>query len=346
MKQIITIWGGTWTFNLVSGLKKIPDVFVNTIVTMSDDGGSTWFLRDEYGILPPGDLRRALVALSEGKKSIFLRKLFSYRFKSGLLKGHNLGNLIMMAAEDIEWDYWKALDELEEMLWITKWKVFPATLEKTRLVAKLETGEYIIWETNIDIPKHSWNEKIVDLFVVKEEYAHILKKIKEFGKEQIFEVVLEQALEDKPLHNPFLEEILEKADYILIGPGDLYTSILPNILVWKMQDLLKKSKAKKIYIANLFTKFGETNDFALSDFLKVFEKYLWKDFFDYIIVQDWDKVALPEDIILQYEAENKKIVKTDINSDKIVKANVVNLDGMIRHDKNKLAGVISDILWN
>jgi hypothetical protein len=80
--------------------------------------------------------------------------------------------------------------------------------------------------------------------------------------------------------------------------------------------------------------------------LKVFEKYLWKDFFDYIIVQDWDKVALPEDIILQYEAENKKIVKTDINSDKIVKANVVNLDGMIRHDKNKLAGVISDILWN
>ncbi len=344
MKQIVTIWWGTWTFNLVSGIKTLSDIFINAIVTMSDDWWSTWYLRDEYWILPPWDLRRALVALSDDSKSFFLRKIFSYRFKSGLLEGHNLWNLIMMAAEDIEQDYWKALNKLEEMLWITKWKVFPATLEKTRLIALLDSGEYIIWEKNIDIPKHAWVEKIIKLRVVKEEYANILKKIKEAWKKDIFNTVLQFSLQEKPLHNKVLEKIIFNADYIIIWPGDLYTSLMPNILIWDMITLLKHSSAKKIYIASLFTKFWETNKFKLSDFLFEFEKHLWKNFFDYILVQDWKKVKIPKKLMLQYRKEWKSIVINNVNRNNIIKADLINYDALIRHDKNKLAEVLNKII--
>ena len=349
MRQILTIWGGSWTFNLVSWLKKIDNVFINTLVTMSDDGWSTGFLRDEYGILPPGDLRRALVALSDENKSRFLRKLFSYRFSWWLLNWQNLWNLIMMAAEQIEWDYWKALDELEEMLWITKWKVFPATFEKTRLIAKLENGDYVIWETNIDIPKHNADIKIADFWVVKEEYAKILQKIKNFGKNQIFELVFKQALEDSPRENSVLAEIFEKVDYIIIWPGDLYTSILPNILVWNVARMLKNSKAKKIFVLNLFTKYWETNWYKLSDFLEVFKKYLGDDIFDYILVQNWDKANVPKKLLKKYENEKKEIIKIDLDDERIIKSDLINSGDIIRHDKDKLSKAIHNIInmfWN
>jgi len=344
MKNITTIWWGSWTFNLVSWLKKIDDAFINAIVTMSDDWWSTGFLRDEYWILPPGDLRRALVALSPDDRLDFLRKLFSYRFKWWLLDWHNLWNLIMLAAEDIEWDYLKALDSIEELLGITKWKVYPVTLEKTRLICKLQTNRYIIWETNIDIPKHPWEEKIDKLHVIKEEYAFMLKEALKFDKQEIFDLILTEALNKKPLHNKSIEKVIKKSDYIIFWPGDLYTSILPNILVWNMIDLLKNSKAKKIYVWNLFTKYWETNWFKLSDFIKVFEKYLWKDFFDYIIVQDWDKTNIPEEILEKYKSEKKEIVETDIENEKIIKADLISSNDIIRHSKDKLAKVISKIL--
>ena len=344
MKQILTIWWGSWTFNLVSWLKKIENIFINTLVTMSDDGGSTGFLRDEYGILPPGDLRRALVALADEDKSRFLRKLFSYRFEGWLLDGQNLWNLIMMAAEQIEWDYGKALDEIEEMLWISKWKVFPATFEKTRLIANLENWDYIIWETNIDVPKHNWNEKITNFRVVKEEYAKILEKIKNFWKKDIFDIVLKQALEDKPKENPILSNVFDNVDYILIWPGDLYTSILPNILVWNVAELIKRSKAKKIFILNLFTKYWETNWYKLSDFLKVFERYLGEDIFNYILVQDWDNVNVSNDLIQKYLAEKKEIVEIDLSDKRIIKEDLINFGDIIRHDKNKLATAISNLI--
>ena len=327
---------------LVNALKQLENVFINTIVTMSDDWWSTGFLRDEYGISPPGDIRRALVALSSSKKAEFLRKLFAYRFKSWLLKGHNLWNLIMVAAEDIVGEYGKAINFLEELLDIKKGKVYPATFDKTRLVAKLETGEYIVWETNIDIPKHSWNELIKDLWVVKEEYAQILKKAKELWKQEIFDNVFQLALKDNPAHNSFLEKIILEADYIFIWPGDLYTSILPNILVGDVKEFLKKSQATKVYVWNLFTKFWETNNFKLSDFVKVLEKYLWKDFFDLILVHDWGKFPLPSWMQEKYEAEKKQIVKTDISE--VIKADLVNFADLARHDVNKLAKVLHKII--
>ena len=344
MKHILTIWGWSGTFNLVSGLKQLDDVFIHTLVTMSDDGGSTWFLRDEYWILPPGDLRRALVALSDENKSRFLRKLFSYRFSWGLLDWQNLWNLIMMAAEQIEGNYGKALDELEEMLNISKGKVYPATFEKTRLIARLEKGDYIIGETNIDVPKHNWDEKIKNFWVIKEEYAKILEKVKTFNKSEIFKLIFDQALQDYPQHNPILDKIFSQVDYIIVWPGDLYTSILPNILVGNVADLLKKSKAKKIFVLNLFTKYGETNWYNLSDFIKVFEKYIGEDIFDYILVQDWDNVYISDMLLQRYKGENKEIIKIDMDDERIIKVDLINFWDIIRHDKNKLAKAIENII--
>ncbi len=351
MKNIVTIWWWSWTFNLVSGLKNLDNVFINTIVSMSDDGGSTWFLRDEYGILPPGDLRRALVALADDKKAEFLKKLFSYRFTDWFLSGHNLWNLIMKASEDIKWDYIWAIREIEKLFDINKWKVYPVTLEKTRLVAKLENWKYIVWETNIDIPKHNPNLKIIDFWVIKEKYAKILKNMLDNWFFDVvkneFESILTKWIKDKPNYYPEIKDIILNADYIIIWPGDLYTSILPNILIWNIANLLKKSKAKKIYISNLFTKLGETTNFTLSDFLNVFKKYIWEDIFDYILVQNEATLNIDKEILKKYEKEGKKLVKNDIEWDsRVKKADLISTTDVVRHDSKKLMKILDELFKN
>lgn len=344
MKNIITIWWWTWTFNLVSWLKNLKDIFLHVVVTMSDDGGSTWTLRDEYWILPPWDLRRALVALADEDKTSFLRKLFAYRFESWFLEWQNLWNLIMFAAENIEKDYGRSLNELENIFEIKKWKVYPATEEQTRLLAQLENWQYVIWETNIDIPKHNWNIKIKKISVIKQEYAKILELSKKLNQQDIFNFTIKECLDNNPIWNNKLEEVFEKADYIILWPGDLYTSILPNLLVGKNKDLLVNSKAKKIYIWNLFTKFWETNWFKLSDFLRTFEKYLWKDIFDYILVQDYKKLNLSNELLEKYKQEWKEFVETDIEDKRIVSADLITSWTYLRHDKNKIEKVIWQLI--
>jgi len=346
MKYVITIWWWTWTFNLVSALKKIHDVFINSIVTMSDDGWSTWILRDEYWILPPGDLRRALVALADENKSKFLRELFSYRFKDWFLQSQNLWNLIMFASEDILHDYGKALNELENLFEITRGKVFPSTFEKTRLLAQLEDGQYIIWETNIDIPKHNWNIKIKDFWVIKEKYAKILNILKDLEKDDIFYSILENAKKDKTNQNPYLEKIIKNADFIIFWPGDLYTSILPNLLLKNTIDIIKSSKAKKIFICNLFTKFWETNNYKLSNFLNIFKKFFWKDIFDYLLIQDESKLNIPYSLLEKYNSEWKELVKNDIKNDKkIIIKDLVSSWEFLRHDIEKLSFALKDIIY-
>ena len=345
MKYVLTIWWWTWTFNLVSALKKIDDVFINTLVTMSDDGWSTWTLRDEYGILPPWDIRRALVALADDQNSKFLRELFSYRFENWFLAKQSLWNLIMFAAEKITNDYRKALNELEHLFHIKKWKVYPSTIETTRLLAQLENDEYIIWETNIDIPKHDWNIKIKDFWVIKEKYGKILMLLKDiWEQDETFYSLLEKAKKDKPTNNPSLKEVLQKVDYIIFWPGDLYTSILPNLLVWDTIELIKNSKAKKIYIWNLFTKFWETNSYKLSDFLNVFKKCFWEDIFDYILVQDEAKLDISSWLLKKYAKEWKEFIGNDIDDKRIIKKDLVSFWTLLRHDIKKLSDVLNKII--
>ena len=222
VKKIVTIGGGAGSFTVLKGLKKYP-IAITAIVTTFDSGGSSGLLRDEFGILPPGDVRRCLVALSEEEK--ILRRLFMFRFeKKSSLQGHSFGNLFLTALSSIFKDDNLAIEKAGELLNING-KVLPVSLSKSHLCATLEDGTIIEGETNIDIPKHDSESKIKKIF-----------------------------LEPKAKLNSKARKAIMEADIIVVGPGDLYTSIIPNFLVGGMLEAMKKTKAKKIYIANLMTK--------------------------------------------------------------------------------------------
>ena len=312
--KISIIGGGSGIFPILLGLKKyFQNIYA--IVNMADDGGSSGLLREEFGILPPGDIRRALIALSPANKKI-LSQLFSYRFNRGKgLSGHNLGNLIILALEEITGSFQKGIQQLSEIFQISG-QVVPVSFSKTRLYAELKNGKIIKGETNIDIPKHDGNIPIKNIW-----------------------------LKPKPKVNPKVNKIIMNSDLIIIGPGDLYTSIIPNILVPGLKNSLKKTKAKIVYFVNLMTKFGETNNFQASDFLKTIKKYLGERKIDFLIVNN-KKPSLKQ--LSQYSKETAKIVEIDEKNippeTKVIKANLLRKGNLIRHDPLKSAKVITKLL--
>ena len=314
-KKIVVIGGGTGVFTVLTGLKPCFDN-LTAIVTMADDGGSTGILREEFGILPPGDIRRALLALSSSNDKM-LAQLFSYRFKQGFgLTGHTFGNLLITVLERITNDFEKAVNEAGKILSV-KGKVIPVTLGNARLIAELENGQKIVGETNIDIPKHDGHIKIKSV-----------------------------SLKPAVKLNPNAKKAIMKADIVIIGPGDLYTSIIPNLLVDGMKESLKKTKAKKIYISNVMTKFGETNDFKATDFIKTISDYLGKDVLDYAIVNN-KKPSLKK--LASYVKEKSDFVIPDLDKVKTGKISVIKTDLLrsgkfIRHDPAKLCGLIKMLI--
>lgn len=315
--NITTIGWGAGTFNVLYGLKENKNYNLAAIVSVSDSGGSTGELRDQFGILPPGDIRRAIVALSEDTGIV--RKLFEYRFKAGnRIAGHTIGNLLLTALTDITGDFEKGIQELSEMFDV-RGKVIPVTLDDVQLGITLENGEQIIWETNIDIPKHDGNLAIKDAFLIG------------WG-----------------LLNPRAKEALRNSDYIILGPGDLYTSIVPNLLSEGIQEAIHYSNAKIIYVCNIMTKHGETNNFEVEDFVDVIEKYIGKGEMDYVLV---NSAPIRDDLAQKYASEeNKKPVQiTDLTkfkdkSYKIIQRDLINENDYIRHDPIKLSGVIADFV--
>lgn len=314
-KKIVVIGGGTGVYTVLTGLKPY---FSNltAIVTMADDGGSTGILREEFGILPPGDIRRALIALSDSDDKM-LAQLFSYRFDQGFgLTGHSFGNLLITALERITKDFEKAINEAGKILAI-KGRVIPVTLGTSKLVAELEDGEIIKGETNIDIPKHDGHLKI------KRAWLEPPAKI-----------------------NPNAEKAILEADAIIIGPGDLYTSIIPNILVGGMKEALKKTKAKIIYLSNVMTKFGETNDFKASDFIKTVSSYLGQGVLDYAVV---NSKKPPFKNLAFYIKEKSDFVEPDDDLGKnkgvsIIKSDLLRSGKLIRHDPEKLGKLIKMLI--
>ena len=313
-KNIVTIGGGTGTFVVLSALKGF-DFNLSAVVSMCDDGGSTGKLRDDYGVLPPGDIRRSLVALSSATKS--LRKLFDFRFKGGDLDGHSLGNLFLTALEKTEGTFHRAVATASEVLNV-KGRVIPVTLNNVRLQAELENGKVISGETNIDIPKHNPELKITKVFLKPEARA-----------------------------NPEALEAIKKADLIVIGPGDLYTSIIPNFLVGSIAKAVRFSKARKIFICNLMTKNGETNNFSVMDFISAIERYLGKDVLNYVLVNS----KRPGGVRLKRYAEEKaqlvvlpKDYKNRLDKTEILKADLLTKSGLVRHDPKKLANQILNLL--
>ncbi len=310
-KRIVVIGGGTGVFTVLSGLRKYP-YELSAIVSMADDGGSTGVLREEFGILPPGDIRRALVALASGDRKI-LSDLFSYRFEEGWgLAGHNFGNVFLTALERVTGSFSKAVKEAARLLGV-KGEVIPVTLDKTTLFAELADGRIIKGETNIDIPKHD-------------------------GRIKIKKVYLKPAARS----NPEAISAIKQASSIIIGPGDLYTSIIPNLLVKGIVEAIKGSKAKKIYICNLMTKFGETYGFRASDFLKTLEAYLGEGILDYFIIN----CQRPSRSRLKpYLKEKADVVEIDeenlpTKNPIVIKSKLLRKGVLIRHDPDKVARLI------
>jgi len=314
-KKIVTIGGGTGSFVLLRGLREYP-YDITAVVTMFDSGGSSGVLRDEHGVLPPGDIRRCLVALSGGEKEETLRRLFSYRFENGYsLRGHNFGNIFLTALTEVLGNEETAIRESGRLLNI-KGTVLPVSLEKAHLCVELEDTTIIEGETNIDIPRHDGSMRI--------KRAFLRPKVRAYGE---------------------VEKAIEEADIIIIGPGDLYTSLIPNLIVKGVSEAIRNSKAEKIYIMNLMTKWGETNDLKASDCARVVLEYTGLSKFDYTVCNDTN---MPKKLLEKYAAEKKYPVLIDDSLEqytrKNINADVYSGEDILRHDSNKLAKIISDIV--
>ena len=312
MKKIVVIGGGSGIFNVLKGLKNYP-VSITSIVTTFDNGGSTGILRDEFGTLPSGDIRRSLVALSPDTGDSTIRDLFTFRFpKNSSLHGHNFGNLFLQALTSISGSDVSAIKKAAEILGI-KNKILPISTDNSHLYAKLENGKIIKGETNIDIPKHDGSIKIKEVYL---EPSAIIYK-------EAYEAIL-------------------NADVVIIGPGDLYTSILPNVLVEGFTDAIQKTSAKIVYILNIMTKWGETNNFKASDFVKTLLSYLKKDKLDYVICNN---TPIHEDLIKKYEEEKAKQVVIDDSEllkyvQNVICNNIALETDIVRHDAAKIARII------
>ncbi len=321
MKNIVTIGGGTGSYTVLSGLKNLEDVSLTALVSMADDGGSTGVLIGELGVLPPGDVRQCLVALSEHTKVIL--ELMNYRFIDGKLAGHSFGNIFLAALEKVTGDFAEGVEVASDILKV-RGKVIPITKNKAKLIVAFESGESIVGESKID------------------EANLINRKIEKIFYEDDVKISFHAA-----------HSILT-ADYIILGPGDYYTSIIPNVIVAGFKETLKDSKAKIILPINLTNKEGHTNDWKVSDYVHNIEKYLGKRV-DFILVNN--EKPLPEQIeAYKIEITGEVLVKDDMEDPRVIREALLshtifepsNGDkvkrSFIRHDSDKLAACINKII--
>lgn len=306
--NIVVIGGGTGAFTVLSGLRDYP-AHLTAVVTMADDGGSAGVLREEFGILPPGDVRRVLIALSHSDNKL-LSELFNYRFLEGGLSGHAFGNIMLTALERVTGNFEKAIAEASKILGVSG-EVLPVTFDQVRLRAELEDGTVIHGETNIDVPKHDGALKI----------KHV-------------------SLDKKATANPRVLKAIHDADLIVIGPGDLYTSIIPNLLVDGIVNAMRAAQGTKAYIVNIMTKWGETNNFTAADFIREIEQYIGTDVLDIALVHN--RRPTPARLARYAEEHARFVTLGDVSvSPRIVSDNLLRRHGFVRHDPDRLA----DALW-
>ncbi|KPJ57455.1 hypothetical protein AMJ49_00790 [Parcubacteria bacterium DG_74_2] len=323
MKKIVCLGGGNaMPKTVLTGLKNYP-VKITVICSTLDSGGSSGRLREEFKVISFGDLRRAFLALSNTSSQI--KELFNFRFQKDELKGHNFGNIFLVVLFlSKKGNYDKTFNEIKKFLKISH-DVLPATLSNSNLYAILENGKIIKGETNIDIPKHNGNLKIKKVF--------LRPKAKIYSK---------------------AIEAIKRANLIVFGPGDLYSSLTQILLIEGISKAIKKSKAKKIFICNLMTKYGETNNFTVLDFTKEIEKYLGKNL-DYVIYNNFIpakrriesyKKAHPE--LLDLVKIEKKLPK-DYNppttlpfsrAPKFIGKNLLLKKGPVEHESKKIAKIL------
>ena len=303
--RIVAIGGGTGLSSLLRGLK-VYTSNLSAIVTVADDGGSSGRLRDEYRILPPGDFRQCLIALADAEP--LMKQLFDHRFKEGSLDGHSFGNLFIMVMADVTGNFEHALRESGKILAV-KGTILPSTLQDVTLVASINGG---FVEGESKIPKQ--NAPITQVFL-KPDGAQV---------------------------NPEAAQAILSAELVIVGPGSLYTSILPNLLVEGMVEAIKASPALKVYICNLAAQSGETEGYAVDDYLKVIRDHIGEDLFDFVLVNS-NLTHLPTG------GQSQVVFKpVDIASHpevRFIAADVVNVRVPSHHDSDKLARTIMRKVW-
>lgn len=330
-KKVVVIGGGTGTYMVLMGLKKYPLLDLSVIVSMMDDGGSNRVIRDEFGLLPTSDLRQCMVALASEDSDQTLRKLFTYRYNAGTgISGMTFGNLFMAALTDIyKGNQDKAIEETCEILGV-KGEIIPVTFDKVHLMAKYENGKQVLGEHDIDEPDPKQGKyRIIELEVIP-----------------------------KAKVNPKAVRTILNADYIILGPGDFYTSILPNLVIDGVSEAIIKSKAKTVFVLNLMTRFGQTVGFRASDFIDELEKYTVGRKLDYCLVNNSSEI--PKGILTRYKKENAETVKDNIGKKygetQIIRRNLISNKvyekpksdklprSLIRHDSAKLAKAVMGLI--
>ena len=309
--KIVCLGGGNGMPKAVlSGLKKHP-VQISAVCAMLDSGGSAGRLRKEYKITSPGDIRRAFIALANTSPAI--GDLFDFRFQAGGLQGHNFANLFITALELSSKNYKTAIKEISKVLNIDpRHKVLPVTLDKSQLCAVLQDGQVIKGEANIDIPKHDSNLKIQKVYL--EPIARV--------------------------YRPVLAEI-KAADLIVIGPGDLYSSLAQILLVQGLAKAICQSKARKVYVCNLATKIGETNDFQAIDFASEIERLLDCKI-DHVIVNSKVKKTKNQPVIMSLVQASK--INAQLGKKKYIVADIIDAKSPTLHDSDKLVKIILSLL--
>ncbi|WP_272914215.1 gluconeogenesis factor YvcK family protein [Bacillus dakarensis] len=310
--KIVIIGGGTGLPVLLRGLKKYP-LDITAIVTVADDGGSSGRLRDEMDIPPPGDVRNVLAALSDVEPLV--EEMFQHRFKTtNELSGHSLGNLILAAMTSITGNFVRAIQEMSKVLNVHG-RVLPAASDSVVLHAEMEDGTIVSGESKIPYS----GKRIKRVFLTPETAKALPESI----------------------------QAIRQADLIILGPGSLYTSILPNLLVPKLGNEVCRSKAKKVYICNLMTQAGETLDYTASDHVKAIYDHLNHPFINTILVNSEN---IPKEILERYSEEHAKPVHFDFNGLyelglEVVQGEIMTLEqGVIRHDTNQVAQILYSML--
>jgi uncharacterized cofD-like protein len=326
--KVVVIGGGTGTFTVLSGLRDYP-VSLSAVISMADSGGSNRILRDEFGILPTSDIRQALVALADdkGDREIF-RKLFTYRFHQGIgISGMTFGNLFMAALTDILGSQQKAIEETAKILHI-KGQIFPVTLEDVQLLARYENGHQVVGEHYIDEPRHNGKLKIVELETIPKAKAY-----------------------------PLAVKAIKEANLVVLGPGDLYTSLVCTLPIDGIAQALRKTKGQVVYIVNLMGKYGQSYRFSAKDHLEVIEKYLGRGVVDTVLINN--NLNFPKGILKKYEEEQAFLVENDLlgkDNLKVVEVDLLSSvifekpkadhlhRSMIRHDPQKLAQALLKLI--
>jgi uncharacterized cofD-like protein len=319
--NVVALGGGTGLSTLLRGLKEYvardrrgragalkPISNLTAVVTVTDDGGSSGRLRRENRILPPGDIRNCMVALSQDEA--LLGRLFQYRFHAGRgLVGHNFGNLFLAALTHVTGDFAEAVRVSSKVLAI-RGRIFPSTISNVSLAATLENGREVHGETRITASR----SPIKRLSLLPRNVRPLSKAI----------------------------EAIEEADLILLGPGSLYTSILPNLLIREIVNAIGKSKAPRVYIANLMTQPGETSGYALADHLSAIQRHTPRRVIDWVVA---NRQAVSPEVAKRYRREGAEPVVIDIPElqklgYRVVLDNLLEEHGVIRHNPARLARLL------